>query len=124
MNASRAKKDISHGLISKHINVQDRPHATTRYRKSSEVLFNSSLYSFCVLRRLSILNEISGEIIEDVNAEREPEQKKIKLNVPKSTTLQDKKHACKYCHMKYTRETYLTKHIAVHGMQDIEKKPN
>lgn len=104
--------------------MQDPLHAITRYRKSSEVLFESSLYSFCVLCRLSILNEISGEIIEDVNAEREPEQKKIKLNVPKSTTLLDKKFACKYCHMKYTREIYLTKHISVHGMLDIEKKSN
>lgn len=60
------------------------------------------------------MNELSADI-QGENAYLQHDLKTIKLHVPKTTTLLDKKFVCKYCNMKYTRETYLLKHIVVHG---------
>lgn len=64
------------------------------------------------LHRCSATKKLEEEIKDGLT---EPEPKQIKLNVPKTATLRDKKYSCKYCNMKYTREIYLMKHIVVHG---------
>lgn len=64
------------------------------------------------------MNELNAEIQGD-NTDLQHAPKTIKLHVPKTTTLLDKKYVCKYCNMRYTRETYLLKHIVVHGKWKI-----
>lgn len=114
-NACHVKQSLWNGLICENISVRRQTQATSlRCRKSNSSSLSCSQSAPCLYCSLSPMNETKD--VQDVS-------NKIRLHVPTMATLQERKYACRYCHMKYTSKTYFLKHIVVHG-KTTRKSPN